>query len=404
MGRTSDLAPSASRSDASARARTGLATREIDAVKGFFLVLIALGHNALVTQSVDGMFPTLYAFHIYAFLLLPFLFPSPPLGARFAVERAVRYLVPHTVFFALSAAAFWALHRRGDPLGAVLGDVAVGWLVSSSRAYKDACGFYLYWFLPTLLTLVLVRAAFAGAGRRARALLLAALLALHPLVGALPEEAKRWIPFGLPIAAYVFPLALAGEWAWARVRAAGLARGAAFALGIGTACLVAYRLLGGFSSLAFLALESYRTPVRLALADATAVLGFVGLTALGPGFARVPGLAALGRLSLVAFLVHSLVYQCILAALPAAWTAEASRAVRIAVGLPVLAGTLAVSYAIARAVDAAPVLRAWITPRGVADWPPSAWLERPRSSRLAAPTLGAAGAVRGEPRGGRIGE
>ncbi len=83
------------RRDASARARAGLSSREIDAIRGFFIVLVVTGHNVLVTASVPDLFRTAYSFHVYAFLLLPSVFPGERLSMRQAGDCVARYLVPH---------------------------------------------------------------------------------------------------------------------------------------------------------------------------------------------------------------------------------------------------------------------------------------------------------------------
>src|SRR5690606_16337633 len=182
------------------------------------LALVVAGHNTVLADAIPGFSDALYGFHVHAFLFLPFLFPSARFSGPWLRERAVRYLVPYTAFYAVACLLFAALYRRGDPASAVAIDVAIGWVTASTRALKDACGLKMFWFLPALLSLVLFRGVWTSSSRAARCLLMAVAIAAHGVVGALPVEVKRYTPMGLLAVVYVFPMALAAEWLWGHLR------------------------------------------------------------------------------------------------------------------------------------------------------------------------------------------
>lgn len=333
-------------------------------------MLVVLGHNAVVTSAVPGLFGALYSFHVYAFLFLPFVFPGEPLTVSQWVDRSIRYLVPHTVFFAIAAALFTLLLRRGDPLPAIGADVVVAWLVSSGRLYKQACGYLLFWFLPALLTLVVARGLWTRASVGVRCAVLVALIAVHGAVGALPMGAKRYLPFGLGIVAFVFPLALLVEWLWRRLRhARGLA--ATLGLGVFATSLALFVAMGGESRIGSLTLYTWAAPGLLLLASVIPVAAFLGFAAASGVLARIPWLPELGRLSLVIYLSHSLLFRAFERALPGGWLPRGAAAGRLAAGLALFVLTLGAAWLLARTIEGTPRLRRWITPRGAGDWPPA---------------------------------
>lgn len=142
-------------------AGSGLGSAEIDAIKGFFIVLVVVGHNTLVLAVLPRASEVLYNFHIFAFLLLPFLLASHPLGRGFAADRAVRYLVPHAAFYGLAAALFAASRLPEVTLAESAGRALAGLALGTPGAIERGCGLRAFWFLPALFTLALLRAAMA---------------------------------------------------------------------------------------------------------------------------------------------------------------------------------------------------------------------------------------------------
>lgn len=349
-------------------AGSGLGSAEIDAIKGFFIVLVVVGHNTLVLAVLPRASEVLYNFHIFAFLLLPFLLASHPLGRGFAADRAVRYLVPHAAFYGLAAALFAASRLPEVTLAESAGRALAGLALGTPGAIERGCGLRAFWFLPALFTLALLRAAMARS-HAAAAGLAAAGLAFHLAAGALGRNVEERLLFGLSIALFVLPLGLAAAWAWRLRERIGRPALTALALATWAATqLVAYEH-ASFVRLAGLKVPSAAEPLRLLLHDALAVSAFVAIAGLSARLARVPGLVWLGRQSLFIYLVHSIVFQGILAALglrPGRGTAGADAA--LAAGS--LAATLALSALAAHVVTTRPLLRDAIAPRAARDWWP----------------------------------
>ena len=76
--------------------------------KGILIALVVLGHNRVLSAASPELFSSLYNFHVGSFLLLPFFAAGKGFGRSWLADRAVRYLVPHLVFFAFACAAFAA--------------------------------------------------------------------------------------------------------------------------------------------------------------------------------------------------------------------------------------------------------------------------------------------------------
>ena len=51
------------------------------AIKGFLTFLIVLGHNAVFTKSLQGLFDYLYTFHVLIFFILPFFYRGEGRGS-----------------------------------------------------------------------------------------------------------------------------------------------------------------------------------------------------------------------------------------------------------------------------------------------------------------------------------
>jgi fucose 4-O-acetylase-like acetyltransferase len=343
---------------------SGLTSPELDAVKGLFIVLIVLGHNSLATGAVPLLSQQLYNFHVHAFLLLPFLTPSRPFSWGFVRDRASRYLVPHVAFYGLAAVLLLLLLHKG--VGAWARDALVGLLLGTADPIKRGCGFALYWFLPTLLVLVVMRAALRDAPPAAGAAALAAALGFHAGVGALPLHDKALLWFGSGIALFVWPLGVAVERVWAARHRLSRGALAVVAAAVFVALLATASNLESGVRLARLLVYDLSRPGLLFLHAALPVAALVAAAAGAGALARVPGLVVFGRHSLFVYLVHSLVFRALLRVVPAS---GAHRAQDLGWAAATFAATLAVSLAIARGLQGNPALRRLLAPRSWSEWP-----------------------------------
>lgn len=307
----------------------------------------------------------LYSFHVFCFLFLPFLASAVSLNRRAVIDRCVRYLVPFFVFYTLSAILFLVVEQRGQGMSGWLKDYVLGLTIASAPLVDRASGFQLYWFLPTLLALTILRGFLAQASGRLLAIILCAFLALHGLIGDAPKDIKTYVPFGLLIIIYVMPLGMI---------AGRLARGAPgggwlswvmLTMFVGTSA--AMIIMETSVNLAALNLFTYAQLPPLLLHDANAVSAFVALVGLSRLFPLRQMWRALGRHSLEIYLFHSLIYQLLLRLY------QAAVASHLVLDQPVVAGTVlfvvtcGLSYVAARIGGSLP---GWhlAFPRLLADW------------------------------------
>jgi fucose 4-O-acetylase-like acetyltransferase len=332
------------------------------------MLLIVLGHNAaLVALWPKGQI-WLYGFHVQAFLLLPFRGPESPASRARILDLTVRYLVPFAAFYLATAALFQLVLGEGGPWHVVARDVFVGLVTGSAVTLDRACGFALFWFLPTLWSLTLlrmgVRELWSRSGPAARAF--AALLVVAPLglMGLIAEPAA-YLPMGLGPALYALPLGFA-----VALLAPAARRAPALTVVLAVVLAIASRALNHRTNVATLVVATWPEPLAMAAEAAHAVSALLALLVVAPGLVRVPGLVAFGQRSLPVFLTHSLFLQALLLggrALGFAPLGDDAVAFAVLGTIVAVAGGLVSAWVIER-----PWLRPWLLPRGVRDWPPTA--------------------------------
>ena len=342
-------------------------TDALDAVKGVLILFIVLGHDAAAARLFPWLPRLLYGFHVIGFLLLPFLLPSRG-GAgrsrpepRLLADRAVRYLAPYVAFVLVATVLYTLMFAREVPLTLVGWRTFIGLVTGSAEWLKAACGFALFWFLPTLWAQTVLRYGWQVAGEHKTLLLL--IIVVHGSVGAWPGLAEV-LPLGLGPALFTLPLGLAALHLWPHVQ-----KRPVVTVAVAVVLALGARLADFNTNVAVLKVEDWRHPLRLLLQDAHAVSALLAIAAAGPWLARLPGLVHLGRWSMGVYLGHSFFLQAFLISAQrlgleplgghAKWFA-----------LPILVVAIAGGIAVALGLQFEPVRR-WIVPRDLRDWPPT---------------------------------
>ncbi|MFP5391783.1 MAG: acyltransferase family protein [Gammaproteobacteria bacterium] len=333
----------------------------LDIAKGLLILLVVIDHNDFSRSLFPGFLLGL-SFHVAGFLSIPFLKPARPLFTREFVQYAFRLYYP----FLLVACCTWlALTVAGhaDPLarvGLLLHALASG----NSALLKAATGMALLWFLPSFIALIAVRSLLADAPRALRRLALAAVVLIHPLIGAVAPAVQDYLPLGLLPALYIVPLALLAVALQRRVFDAMrvLPAVAWTVLAYGVAKAVQMHL-GLYNEIGFALVADFSDLGALAANDAEAVTGTLMVFQL----CRLPlGRLAevLGQASMQVYLLHAFVALALarlLVRLFPHWPV-------LALFLASLAGTVALTLALARLIVAQPRLRALVFPRTTGEW------------------------------------
>lgn len=125
---------------------------ESTALKGFFLLLIILGHTkALVENERSLLYHWLYAFHVIAFFILPWIYPHKERPLKtYIPTMAIRMIVPYT-FFYLVAYLLFHITTSAPWEGLFNAYFSLNWQI-----IRDTIGLQSLWFLPTFFVFMIL--------------------------------------------------------------------------------------------------------------------------------------------------------------------------------------------------------------------------------------------------------
>jgi len=338
----------------------------IDAFKGLLIILIVLGHNPYFSRSFFGAFEALYKFHVASFLLLPFIFPVSRPTFIEARDITVRYLVPHYLFFYLACILYFSIfiHKNYESILQWFSQVMLASLLASQGLYKQACGFHLFWFLPALLVLALIRICYIRSSTKLRIYLLGLSLLDHFCIGIYQEDILQFFPYSISLVLYVFPLGLLVCKAinYSRKLWFILTNCIAFLFSIylGNTILLEVAFAGGGAMYPVFDLS------RFILQDLYLTSGFFTLLSIAR-LIPLPPLVKLGKRTMIIFLLHSFVQQAFiqsgLANLIFQWIPKEPIAILVLFLL-----TIGLSYFTGDALQRFPRLNGIILPRNWNSW------------------------------------
>lgn len=148
---------------------------ESAAIKGLLMLLILVGHDALLmsdplTGSEIDFKGYLYSFHVYCFFILPWLYgynPTSPGGGVFymlwndALKYAKRVLVPYAFWCVILLAINTVVnHQPFDSAGTLK-----AFFSGNEKFLKEFFGAGFIWFLPAYFSLSLIRSIWHNSGR-----------------------------------------------------------------------------------------------------------------------------------------------------------------------------------------------------------------------------------------------
>lgn len=159
-----------------------LTREESGAIKGLLILLIVLGHNSLLMEPT-GLFPYLYAFHVYCFYILPFIYgfraaePETP-AFRVILRRSLHNflrLYPLYFIWCMVGVLFscFVKHQSPDALPIIYAVIS-----GNQTLLARHCGFAFLWFLPTIVAVMFWRDLYFCLPRRGKCILLVISLSL----------------------------------------------------------------------------------------------------------------------------------------------------------------------------------------------------------------------------------
>ncbi len=152
-----------------------LLTREYSTwIKGLLTVFIILGHDMVFTHPLNdyGVMCYFYIFHIQGFFILPFLYGvnAKPYTLGRVKDTFARFYWPY--FVLVTALLLGRCLVAGSFSVVTPQNVARLYLFCDNISIQQMCGVQIFWFLPSMMVMVLLKELYYRSGRVLRLLLL----------------------------------------------------------------------------------------------------------------------------------------------------------------------------------------------------------------------------------------
>lgn len=175
-------------------------------LKGMFILLVVMDHNDFARGVIPGFLQG-FGFHVMGFMIVPFLRPPGALDRNF-MQYLFRLYYPFLIIVTvMSITVAWI-----TPISAVeqVGRWAMALYNGNSSTLKSATHMALLWFLPSFITLIVLRTVIENVHPRLKTVVILGAWLVHPFIGQIAPSTQDYLPLGLLPALYVLPLAYLG--------------------------------------------------------------------------------------------------------------------------------------------------------------------------------------------------
>lgn len=196
-------------------------------VKGLLILTVIIDHNEFSRSLFPGFLLGM-SFHVAAFMTMPFLRPALPLGNRASWEYVFRLYFPF--LWITLGMALLVTFLSGAPLAARLERTILTLYSGNFWILKETTQMGLLWFLPSFISLILLRAVIEAGNSAWKLAMLLLATAVHGLLGPLAAAWQDYLPLGVLPALYMVPIAYLTIWLqqkWLVAMPRGLALAAA---------------------------------------------------------------------------------------------------------------------------------------------------------------------------------
>lgn len=135
-----------------------------DTIKGILIILIVLGHNSILTNSIDRLFSYLYSFHVIIFFILPWFYVQARPTITKSVKRCLKLYLYYLVFFILQVVLYNIIIEPNFSLC----DSVYAFFVGGHHTIKAVTGYQYLWFLPAFCVSMLLYDLYAYIPSKAR--------------------------------------------------------------------------------------------------------------------------------------------------------------------------------------------------------------------------------------------
>lgn len=139
------------------------------AIKGFLIILIALGHNMFFTYTTVPVqfMGYIYCFHIQAFFILPFLYGRKKPGLKRFMDYFARLYWPYIIITTVLYCCYYIVYQHNQ---FSMVDLLSIWIFSDNL--KQYCGIQILWFMPAMFSLLVLKDIFYALNKPAKAVVL----------------------------------------------------------------------------------------------------------------------------------------------------------------------------------------------------------------------------------------
>lgn len=331
----------------------------VNTFKGIMIIFIVIGHNTFLSSLTPSLWRFLYSFHVLCFLFLPFLYSVKELNKESILNNFVRYYIPSfwaslVSFLLFSIISFVPLSMYS--IAKYIQSIVIG----SALLFDESTGFQLFWFLPALFSLILLKNLFFSLNALTKTLIIIIFTFSHIVVGNLSPFWIKYTPIGLHIVSYLFILCLLVYWVYLKING----KNAKIVIFISLFLFIIFSLISHnyrtFINVGVLKIYSLKNNFfALLLHDLIAISAFFFFFYISKYLVKIKLLAIFGQNSLLIFLTHSLVFYGLLSLIK---KANLESNIFLLAIISIIA-TLFFSLLIARSIHGNDLLRKLVTPR-----------------------------------------
>jgi fucose 4-O-acetylase-like acetyltransferase len=172
-------------------------------VEGFLIILVMFDHNEYAHQ----LFPIAlqgFAFHVLGFLALPFLRPPEAASKTYFQKILFRYYYP---FFLITCAmGILTMVMTGNLSWSGFENLSLALYSGNDAILKTVTQMALLWFLPSFLSVLLIRTFLGNHSGFLQRLTLVFIVIAHFFIADVAIQIRNYLPLGLLPAIYAIPL------------------------------------------------------------------------------------------------------------------------------------------------------------------------------------------------------